>query len=149
MAVDDEGGVSKLGSMPWPKNVSDLKSKQTRILTVTFADNVEAQTFGSVPGIKNVDIVNNQLSFEISGPIDSIIKAIAKYKATITGAPCFGFEYAAKKISNKQLAGLDISCLKAAGLGGEPIRQEALNVFADKFSCIGFKRNIFTSQAGI
>jgi dihydrofolate reductase len=25
MAVDDEGGVSKLGSMPWPKNSSDLK----------------------------------------------------------------------------------------------------------------------------
>ena len=25
MAVDDEGGVSKLGSMPWPKNPSDLK----------------------------------------------------------------------------------------------------------------------------
>ncbi|MCL0031927.1 ABC transporter ATP-binding protein [Dehalococcoidia bacterium] len=62
------------------ENVSDLKSKQTRILTVTFADNVDAQTFGSIPGIKNVDVVNNQLSFEISGPIDSIIKAIAKYK---------------------------------------------------------------------
>lgn len=70
-------GNGKLITM---ENVSDLKSKQTRILTVTFADNVEAQTFGSVPGIKNVDIVNNQLSFEISGPIDSIIKAIAKYK---------------------------------------------------------------------
>ena len=68
------------GQLITMEDVSDLKSKQTRILTVTFADNVEAQTFGSIPGIKNVDIVNNQLSFEISGPIDSIIKAIAKYK---------------------------------------------------------------------
>ena len=25
MAVDDEGGVSKNGSMPWPKNLNDLK----------------------------------------------------------------------------------------------------------------------------
>ena len=25
MAVDDEGGVSKLGRMPWPKNSSDLE----------------------------------------------------------------------------------------------------------------------------
>ena len=25
MAVDDEGGVSKRGSMPWPKNSNDLK----------------------------------------------------------------------------------------------------------------------------
>ena len=25
MAVDDEGGISKNGSMPWPKNSSDLK----------------------------------------------------------------------------------------------------------------------------
>ena len=25
MAVDDEGGISKNGSMPWPKNLSDLK----------------------------------------------------------------------------------------------------------------------------
>ena len=69
-------GNGKLITM---EDVSDLKSRQTRILTVTFADNVDAQTFGSIPGIKNVDVVNNQLSFEISGPIDSIIKAIAKY----------------------------------------------------------------------
>ena len=25
MAIDDEGGVSKSGSMPWPKNSNDLK----------------------------------------------------------------------------------------------------------------------------
>ena len=25
MAVDDEGGVSKSGKMPWPKNSKDLK----------------------------------------------------------------------------------------------------------------------------
>ena len=25
MAVDDLGGISKNGSMPWPKNSSDLK----------------------------------------------------------------------------------------------------------------------------
>ena len=25
MAVDDEGGISKYGSMPWPKNTEDLK----------------------------------------------------------------------------------------------------------------------------
>ena len=25
MAVDDKGGISKDGSMPWPKNSSDLK----------------------------------------------------------------------------------------------------------------------------
>ena len=25
MAVDDKGGVSKNGSMPWPKNTADLK----------------------------------------------------------------------------------------------------------------------------
>jgi dihydrofolate reductase len=25
MAVDDEGGVSKMGSMPWPRNSNDLK----------------------------------------------------------------------------------------------------------------------------
>ena len=25
MAVDEEGGISKSGSMPWPKNSSDLK----------------------------------------------------------------------------------------------------------------------------
>ena len=26
MAVDDEGGVSKNGSMPWPKNIEDLEN---------------------------------------------------------------------------------------------------------------------------
>ena len=26
MAVDDDGGVSKRGSMPWPKNSNDLRN---------------------------------------------------------------------------------------------------------------------------
>ena len=32
MAVDDEGGISKNGSMPWPKNTEDLK--QFKELTI-------------------------------------------------------------------------------------------------------------------
>ena len=68
------------GKLITVEDVSDLKSKQVRIFTVTFVENVDAETFESIPAIKNIDVLNNQLSFEISGPIDSIIKAIAKYK---------------------------------------------------------------------
>ena len=32
MAIDDEGGISRNGSMPWPKNSEDLK--QFKNLTV-------------------------------------------------------------------------------------------------------------------
>ena len=64
------------------EDVSDLKSKQVRIFTVTFVENVDAETFESIPAIKNIDVLNNQLSFEISGPIDNIIKAIAKYEVS-------------------------------------------------------------------
>ena len=64
------------------EDVSDLKSKQVRIFTVTFVENVDPKTFESIPAIKNIDVLNNQLSFEISGPIDNIIKAIAKYEVS-------------------------------------------------------------------
>ena len=32
MAVDDEGGISKNGSMPWPKNTEDLKHFKNKTL---------------------------------------------------------------------------------------------------------------------
>ena len=34
MAVDDKGGISRDGSMPWPKNSSDLKLSLIHILTL-------------------------------------------------------------------------------------------------------------------
>ena len=70
------------GKLITVEDVSDLKSKQVRIFTVTFVENVDAETFESIPAIKNIDVLNNQLSFEISGPIDNIIKAIAKYEVS-------------------------------------------------------------------
>lgn len=37
MAVDEKGGISKNGSMPWPKNISDLQwFKQNTINTVVI-----------------------------------------------------------------------------------------------------------------
>jgi ABC-2 type transport system ATP-binding protein len=62
------------------EEISNLKSKQVRILNITFKDNIAIQAFENVRGVKNIEILKNKLKCEISGPIDELIKTIANFE---------------------------------------------------------------------
>jgi len=66
------------------------------------------------------------------------LETIHKHRGTITYAPNFGYELAAKRVKDKDLENLDLSCVRVAGCGAEPIRAKSLAAFADRLAPAGF-----------
>ena len=90
MAVDDKGGISRDGSMPWPKNSSDLKwfKKNTLNAVVIMGRATWEDPFMPSPFINRLNIlVTNQDKKKYPGAdeyisgniIDSVINLTQKY----------------------------------------------------------------------
>lgn len=77
------------------------------------------------------------------------LETISKYKGTITYAPNFAYELVTKRVKAKQLENLDLSTLRVAGSGAEPIRAKTLKAFAEKFSAVGFDEKAFLPSYGM
>jgi len=67
------------------------------------------------------------------------IEILSKYKATVTGGPNFAYDLCVDKISDEDLTGIDLSALKIALNGAEPVHAETLRKFSEKFAKCGFK----------
>ena len=52
------------------------------------------------------------------------LDAIHRHRGTITYAPNFAYALVAKRLKDKDVAGLDLSCVRIAGCGAEPIQAE-------------------------
>ncbi|MGH9743647.1 MAG: AMP-binding protein, partial [Candidatus Acidiferrum sp.] len=68
------------------------------------------------------------------------LKAFQKYGGTLSAAPNFAYELCVRKISDKDMEGVDLSRWRAALNGAEPVNPDTLNRFADRFSRYGFRR---------
>ena len=66
------------------------------------------------------------------------LRAIGEYRATMTVAPTFGYRWATEKITEDEAASLDLSSLKLAACGAEPISISVLDAFADRYRPHGF-----------
>ena len=71
------------------------------------------------------------------------LKAISKYKITISGGPNFAYDLCTRKITDEQLSGIDLSTWSLAFNGAEPVRPETLQQFTDRFSKYGFREEAF------
>ncbi|OQR93371.1 fatty-acid-CoA ligase [Achlya hypogyna] len=67
----------------------------------------------------------------------------SKYRATVTAAPAFAYFVAATKTTESVAVGLDLTALRHAICGAEPIRSDYLKRFAKMFSGAGFAPNAF------
>jgi acyl transferase domain-containing protein/acyl-CoA synthetase (AMP-forming)/AMP-acid ligase II/acyl carrier protein len=67
------------------------------------------------------------------------LQAISKYRATISGAPNFAYDLCTNKVTDEQLADLDLSCWLVAFNGAEPVRADTLERFAARFAPCGFR----------
>ncbi|HEX8325176.1 MAG TPA: AMP-binding protein [Tepidisphaeraceae bacterium] len=66
------------------------------------------------------------------------LTAVSRYRATITGGPCFAFGLCAAQVSDADAGKLDLSSLKVTFTGAETVRSDVLNKFAAKFAGSGF-----------
>ncbi len=77
------------------------------------------------------------------------LRLITEHKATLTYSPSFGYDLAAKRAARAEDGAIDLSNLRVAGIGGDMVRPEALNAFAEAFGPMGFDRNAFAPSYGM
>ncbi|MDF2696010.1 MAG: Long-chain-fatty-acid--CoA ligase, partial [Labilithrix sp.] len=74
---------------------------------------------------------------------------IHQHRGTITYAPNFAYALVAKRLKEKDVADLDLSCLHRAGCGAEPIQAKTLRDFAAKLEPAKFNPNAFLPSYGM
>ena len=77
------------------------------------------------------------------------LQAINDYKAIVSGAPNFAYEYCVRRTTAEERATLDLSNWRLAFCGAEPIRAETLTHFAEAFGPAGFKLQTFYPCYGL
>lgn len=77
------------------------------------------------------------------------LKAIDKYRGTITYAPNFAFAQVVKRLRDSDLENLDLSCVRVAGCGAEPIQASTLRSFAERLAPAGFRAEAFLPSYGM
>lgn len=77
------------------------------------------------------------------------LRAISKYRATISGGPNFAYDLCVDKITEEQKATLDLSCWTLAFNGAEPVRASTLDRFTKAFESCGFRREAFYPCYGL
>jgi natural product biosynthesis luciferase-like monooxygenase protein len=66
------------------------------------------------------------------------LEALSRYRATITAGPNFGYQLCVDEVDAADMADLDLSSLRLALSGSEPVRLSTLQAFAGRFASCGF-----------
>jgi acyl carrier protein len=77
------------------------------------------------------------------------LRAISRHRATVSFAPNFAYDLCVRRVKERDLDGLDLSCWRVAGCGGEPIHAPTLAAFAEKFAPVGFRETSFLPCYGL
>lgn len=77
------------------------------------------------------------------------LKAISDHQGTTAGGPNFGYDLCVRRITPAQAGTLDLSTLKVAFCGAEPVRLRSLNAFADRLAPARFDPAAFLPCYGL
>jgi acyl-CoA synthetase (AMP-forming)/AMP-acid ligase II len=77
------------------------------------------------------------------------LQAIERYRGTHSQAPNFAYELCVSRVTDEQVAALDLSSWQGAGNAAEPINPRVLEEFYEKFAPAGFKWETFAPAYGL
>ncbi len=77
------------------------------------------------------------------------LQAIHQYRGTLTASPNFGYELCARRLTDQDLTGLDLSSLRIAFNGAEPVYPDTLERFCGRFAPYGFQAQAMTPVYGL
>lgn len=77
------------------------------------------------------------------------LQAISCYQGTIAVGPNFAYDLCARTSTEEQRRVLDLRSWEVALSGGEPVRKETMDRFAETFEPCGFRRKAFAVSLGI
>jgi acyl-CoA synthetase (AMP-forming)/AMP-acid ligase II len=117
---------------------------------------------GWLPVYHDMGLIGNVLQSAYLGvpcylmsPIDFIrrpavwLEVISRYRATTSGGPSFAYDLCARRVTEEQAAGLDLSSWQIAFNGAEPVRADVLDRFTARFEPRGFSRAAFYPCYGL
>ncbi len=77
------------------------------------------------------------------------LQAIQQYRGTLTASPNFGYELCLRRVTQQELTGLDLSSLRIAFNGAEPVDPDTLERFAARFAPCSFHPQAMTPVYGL
>jgi len=77
------------------------------------------------------------------------LRAIERHRATLTAGPNFAYELCVRKIPDSELEGLDLSSLRGAMNGAEPVLAETIGRFSERFARCGLRPNCVIPVYGL
>jgi acyl carrier protein len=75
--------------------------------------------------------------------------AIHQYRGTLTASPNFGYELCLKRITDTDIQGLDLSSLRLAFNGAEPVSPNTIERFTTRFQPFGFRTEAMLPVYGL
>jgi acyl-CoA synthetase (AMP-forming)/AMP-acid ligase II len=79
----------------------------------------------------------------------SWLRALSRYRATISAAPGFAYRLATEKVRDEELAGVDLGAWSVALAGAEPIVPAVLRRFQERFARWGLRPEALTPVYGL
>jgi len=77
------------------------------------------------------------------------LRLMTEMKATATYSPSFGYDLSARRAARAEEGSIDLSNVRIAGIGGDMVRPEALDLFTDAFAKFGFDPKAFLPSYGM
>jgi 1-acyl-sn-glycerol-3-phosphate acyltransferase len=77
------------------------------------------------------------------------LEAIGQYRGTLSAAPNFAYELCLKRVTDDELAGLDLSTWRLAMNGAEAVMPETLSRFQERFAKSGLPPTAMTPVYGL
>lgn len=76
------------------------------------------------------------------------LRAISAHRATVTALPGFGLEHLRRRVPDRVIDGLDLSCLRSVVLGGERVDARVLARFQARFGRCGLRNTALSPAYG-
>jgi acyl-CoA synthetase (AMP-forming)/AMP-acid ligase II len=120
-----------------------------------------ARLVGWIPHFHDMGLISQIMSFcvgadaVIMSPLAflkqpvRLLQAISRYRATATAAPNFAYDLIARRVSPEQVAGLDLSSLRVALNGAEPIRRGTIEAINALLGPAGFGPSVMRPGYGM
>ncbi len=77
------------------------------------------------------------------------LKAISRYKGSISGGPNFAYELCLRRIAEKERTGLDLGSWRVAFSGAEPVNPDTIERFCQRFAAHGLRRGAVMPVYGL
>jgi fatty-acyl-CoA synthase len=77
------------------------------------------------------------------------LNMISQNRNTVSYSPTFGYDLSMRRLSEEQVAALDLSCWRRAGIGGDMVQPQVLRRFAEIFAPSGFREGAFVPSYGM